>query len=116
MLARCESEFCLLVYVFTALTCCSHRFPRVWLMNGRSSVTLTPPMFVSPWRVLWRWDKLRTWRQMKGQACVRRSFSSGSPSPPRARPVPAFHSNLMIMIFAQDDLCLHSVITPPSFL
>lgn len=51
-----------------------------------------------------------------GQTCVRRRFSSGSPSPPRARPGPAFHSNLMIMIFAQDDLCLHSVITPPSFL
>lgn len=40
------------------------------------------------------------------------SLSSGSPSPWRVRPAPAFHSNLMIMIFAQDDLCLHSVITP----
>lgn len=28
----------------------------------------------------------------------------------------AFHSNLMIMIFAEDDLCLHSVITLPCFL
>lgn len=43
------------------------------------------------------------------------SLSSGSPSPRRVRPAPAFHSNLMIMIFAQDDLCLHSVITPPAF-
>ena len=56
-----------------------------------------------------------TLRQMKGHTCVQRSFSSGSPSPPRARPSAAFHSNLMIMIFAQDDLCLHSVITPPAF-
>lgn len=53
-----------------------------------------------------------TLRQMKGQKW---SFSSGSPSPTCAPPTPALHSNLMIMIFAQDDLCLHSVITPPAF-
>lgn len=60
-------------------------------------------------------SRVGTLRQMKGQKCVLRSFSSGSPSPLCARPTTAFHSNLMIMIFAQDDLCLHSVITPPAF-
>lgn len=56
-----------------------------------------------------------TLRQMKGQECVLRCVSSGSPSPGALDPHRAFHSNLMIMIFAQDDLCLHSVITPPAF-
>lgn len=51
----------------------------------------------------------------EGSGCVAGSVSSGSPSPTCAPPTPALHSNLMIMIFAQDDLCLHSVITPPAF-
>lgn len=55
----------------------------------------------------WRWVQGgRCGEQMRGQE----RFSPGSPSPPP----PAFHSNLMIMIFAEDDLCLHSVITQPA--
>lgn len=55
----------------------------------------------------WRWVQGGgRGEQMRGQE----RFSSGSPS----TPPPAFHFNLMIMIFAEDDLCLHSVITQPA--
>lgn len=47
------------------------------------------------------------------ERCLSPGFSFGSPSRHCVQPAPAFHSNLMIMIFAQDDLCVHSVITPP---
>lgn len=57
-----------------------------------------------------------TLRQMKGSENVCREASPLGLLHPRVLdPAPAFHSNLMIMIFAQDDLCLHSVITHPAF-
>lgn len=107
-----------LVYLFATSRYHSHHMPGLTLMNGCVFATCPP----SPCLCLCdvgltcgSGSRVGTLRQMKGQKCVLRSFSSGSPSPPCARPTPAFHSNLMIMIFAQDDLCLHSVITPPAF-
>lgn len=109
---------CPLVYVFATLSYHSHHKPCLSLMNGCASVTCPPSPCLCQCDVgLTRGvgSKVGTLRQMKGHKCLLRSFSSGSPSPACARPAPAFHSNLMIMIFAQDDLCLHSVITPPAF-
>ena len=94
--------------------------PDEWLCLG----DLPSSLFVSVWCRAdpWRWEAKVVrgvgghWDRWRVKYVLPRSVSSGSPSPPLARPAPAFHSNLMIMIFAQDDLCLHSVITHPAFL
>lgn len=114
----------LLVYLVATLTHRPRLWHRCWLMNGYTPVTRTtstPNLLHVCDAVMRRWP-LKVGPR-RGQHRDRCGVKITSPLgllhlPPRhARPpAPAFHSNLMIMIFAQDDLCLHSVITPPCFL
>lgn len=82
-----------------------------WSRCGRWASSSTPPCFGRGGR-----------SSALGRGWGQTGLSSDSPSPCAVcRPSPgcvasAFHSNLMIMIFAEDDLCLHSVITAPCFL